>query len=53
VNPKKFENTVIIGVFGLNNRLETPKEKRERLRQQGLIKNPGGALRDGFSRCFI
>ena len=50
MNPKKFENTVIIGVFGLNNRQETPKEKRERLRQQELIKNPGGAMRDGFSR---
>jgi len=34
----------------LNNRQETPKENRERLRQQELKKNPGGALRDGFSR---
>lgn len=37
-------------MFGLKNRQETPKEKRERLRQQELKKNPGGALRDGFSR---
>lgn len=37
-------------MFGLDNRQETPKEKRERLRQQELKKNPGGALRDGFSR---
>jgi len=37
-------------VFGLNNRQETPKEKRERLRQQELKNNPGGSLRDGFNR---
>ena len=37
-------------MFDLDNRQETPKEKRERLRQQELKKNPGGALRDGFSR---
>ena len=37
-------------MFGLNSKQETPKEKRERLRQKELIKNPGGALRDGFSR---
>ena len=35
---KKF--TVFIGVFGLNNRNETPEEKRERLRQEELNKNP-------------
>jgi len=34
----------------LNNRQETPKERRERIRQQELKNNPGGALRDGFSR---
>ncbi|MEK3975941.1 DUF6366 family protein [Psychrobacillus sp. FSL K6-2684] len=34
----------------MKNRQETPKEKRERLRQLELNKNPGGALRDGFSR---
>jgi len=34
----------------LNNKQETPKEKRERLRQKELVKNPGGSLRDGFSR---
>ena len=34
----------------MNNKQETPKEKRERLRQKELVKNPGGALRDGFSR---
>ena len=37
-------------MLGLNNRQENPKEKRERLRQQELKRNPGGALRDGFSR---
>jgi len=37
-------------VFGLNSKQETPKEKRERLRQKELIKNPGGILRDGLSR---
>lgn len=39
-------------VFGLNNGhdQETPKEKREGLRQKELIKNPGGALSDGFNR---
>ena len=35
----------------MNNRQENPKEMRERLRQQELRKNPGGALRDGFSRA--
>ena len=34
----------------MNNRQENPKEKRERLRQEELKRNPGGALRDGFSR---
>ena len=37
-------------MLGLNNRQENPKEKRERLRQQELKRNPGGALRDGLSR---
>jgi hypothetical protein len=37
-------------VLGLNNRQENPNEKRERLRQEELKRNPGGALRDGFSR---
>ncbi len=37
-------------MLGLNNRQENPKEKRERLRQEELKRNPGGALRDGFSR---
>jgi hypothetical protein len=37
-------------VFGLNNRQETPEEKRERLRQEELKKNPYGALRDGLDR---
>ena len=37
---KKLENTVFIGegVFDLNNRQETPEEKRERLRQEELKK---------------
>ena len=30
---------------------ETPEEKRERLRQQELKNNPGGALNDGFNRA--
>jgi Family of unknown function (DUF6366) len=34
----------------LNNRQETPEEKRERLRQEELKKNPTGALKDGFNR---
>ena len=38
-------------MLGLNNRQENPKEKRERLRQQELKRNPGGALRDGLSRA--
>lgn len=37
-------------MFSLNNRQETPKEKRERLRQEELKKNPHGALRDGLNR---
>ena len=50
---KKLENTVFIGegVFDLNNRQETPEEKRERLRQEELKKNPNSALRDGFNRA--
>lgn len=35
----------------MNNRQETPEEKRERLRQEELKKNPNGALRDGFNRA--
>jgi hypothetical protein len=38
-------------VFSLNNRQETPAEKREKLRQEELKRNPGGALRDGLSRA--
>jgi hypothetical protein len=38
-------------VFGLNNRQETPEEKRESLRQEELKKNPTGALRDGLNRA--
>jgi len=38
-------------VFGLDNRQETPAEKRERLRQEELRKNPTGALRDGLDRA--
>ncbi len=38
-------------MFGLNNRQENPEEKRERLRQEELKKNPSGALRDGLSRA--
>lgn len=34
----------------MDNRQEAPNEKRERLRQQELRKNSGGALRDGFNR---
>jgi hypothetical protein len=37
-------------VFDLNNRQETPEEKRERLRQDEPKKNPTGALKDGFNR---
>lgn len=37
-------------MFGLNNRQETPEEKRERLRQEELKKNPYGTLRDGLNR---
>ncbi len=38
-------------MFDLNNRQETPEEKRERLGQEELKKNPNGALRDGFNRA--
>lgn len=38
-------------MFDLNNRQETPEEKRERLRQEELKKNPNGALGDGFNRA--
>lgn len=34
----------------MNNRQETSEEKRERLRQEELKKNPYGAFRDGLSR---
>lgn len=38
-------------MFSLNNRQENPEEeKRERLRQEELKKNPYGALRDGLNR---
>ncbi|CAH0314885.1 DUF6366 family protein [Peribacillus sp. Bi134] len=32
----------------MNNHNETPEEKRERLRQEELKKNPIGTLKDGF-----
>ena len=38
-------------MFGLNNRQETPVDKRERLRQEELKKNPTGALREGLNRA--
>ena len=38
-------------MFGLNNRQETPADKRERLRQEELKKNPTGALREGLNRA--
>jgi len=38
-------------VFDLNDRQKTPEEKRERLRQEELKKNPTGALKDGFNRA--
>lgn len=38
-------------MFDLNNRQENPSEKRERLRQEELKKNPTGALRDGLDRA--
>ena len=37
-------------MFSINNRRETPEEKRERLRQEELKKNSTGALKDGFDR---
>lgn len=37
-------------MFSLNNRQETSEEKRERLRQEELKKNPYGAFRDGLNR---
>ena len=37
-------------MFAINNRRETPEEKRERLRQEELKKNSTGALKDGFDR---
>ncbi|MFJ7362520.1 DUF6366 family protein [Peribacillus frigoritolerans] len=33
----------------MNNHDETPEEKRERLRQEELKKNPIGTLKDGFN----
>ena len=38
-------------MFDINNRRETPEEKRERLRQEELKKNSTGVLRDGFNRA--
>ncbi len=38
-------------MFDLNTRQETPEEKRERLRQEELKKNPNVALRDGIDRA--
>ena len=35
----------------MNHTKETSEEKRERLRQQELKNNPGGALNDGFNRA--
>lgn len=35
----------------LNNRQETPEEKRERLRQEEHKKNPSSALGDGLNRA--
>ena len=35
----------------MNNRQETPKVKRERLRQKELKNNPHGALSDGINRA--
>jgi Family of unknown function (DUF6366) len=48
---KKLENTLFIGGVDLTNPLETSEEKREKLRQKELNKNPSGALRDGFNRA--
>lgn len=36
-------------MLSLNNHYETPEEKRERLRQEELKKNPIGTLKDGFN----
>ena len=38
-------------MLDINNRRETPEEKRERLRQEELKRNPTGALRDGLNRA--
>ncbi|WP_404428180.1 DUF6366 family protein [Sutcliffiella horikoshii] len=35
----------------MNNRQETPEEKRELLRQKELKKNPCGVLGDGLNRA--
>ena len=35
----------------MNNKKETPEEKREQLRLQELKNNPSGALNDGFNRA--
>jgi hypothetical protein len=48
---KKLENTLFIGGVDLTNQQETPEEKREKLRQKELNKNPNGALIDGFNRA--
>ncbi|WP_397538863.1 DUF6366 family protein [Rummeliibacillus pycnus] len=34
----------------MNDRQETPEEKRERLRQKEIKKNPTGALKEEFNR---
>lgn len=48
---KKIGNMVLIGGVCLNNRQETPEEKRERLRQEELKKNPSSELGDGLNRA--
>ncbi|MFJ8261040.1 DUF6366 family protein [Rummeliibacillus sp. NPDC094406] len=35
----------------MNDQQETSEEKRERLRQEEIKKNPTGALKDGFNRA--
>lgn len=35
----------------MNNRQDTPAEKRERLRQEELRKNPTGSFSDGLNRA--
>ena len=38
-------------MLSLDHQDETPEEKRERLRQEELKKNPTGAVNDGFNRA--